>query len=128
MAEATDTTIRVHFQSAGAVRRRASLPTIQGAHAHLVERLAAQPPNVISPMLVADEDDLDLRADHLRIVLRATADYVSALVRDTADNSWAVQINRKRLDGLFDDIIGDYCGAIEQAAETVRDERGEDAA
>ena len=128
MANSTTTTSRIHFQSAGAVRRRSSLPTIQGAHAHLVERLAAQPPNVISPFLAADEDDLDLRADHLRIVLRATADYVSALVHDTADNSWAVQTDRKHLDGLFDDIIGDYVGAIEQAAETVREERAEHAA
>ena len=128
MADNTTTPIRVSFTSAGAVRRRASLPTIQGAHAHLIERLAAVPPNVISPILAADEDDLDLRADHLRIVLRATADYVSALVHDTADNSWAVQIDRKHLDGLFDDIIGDLCGAIENAAETLRDERGEHAA
>jgi hypothetical protein len=131
MVTESNTPSRIHFQRAGAVRRRLSspaTPTIQGAHAHLVERLAAQPPNVISPFLAADEDDLELRADHLRIVLRATADYVSALVHDTADNSWAVQTDRKHLDGLFDDIIGDYVGAIEQAAETVREERGEHAA
>lgn len=110
------------------VRRRASLPTIQGAHAHLIERLTAVPPNVISPLFNTDEDDLELRADHLRIVLRATADYVSALVHDTADNSWAVQIDRKYLDGLFDDIVGDLCGPIERAAEIVREERARRAA
>ena len=125
---ATDTIepILVSFSSAGAVRRRLSsptTPTIQGAHAHLVERLAAQPPNVISPFLAADEDDLDLRADHLRIVLRATADYVSAFMRDTASFTHAMHLDRKYLDGLLDDIIADTAGAIENAAETVRDER-----
>jgi hypothetical protein len=96
---------------------------IRGAHAHLIARLAAVPPNMINPFHQADEDDLQLRADHLRMVLRATADYVGAFMRDTAYFSHAVQIERKYLDGLFDDVIGDLCGAIENAAETVRDER-----
>jgi hypothetical protein len=47
---------------------------IRGAHAHLIARLAAVPPNMIGACLVADEDDLQLRAEHLRVVLRATAD------------------------------------------------------
>jgi hypothetical protein len=93
---------------------------IRGAHAHLIARLAAVPPNMIGASLVADEDDLELRADHLRIVLRATADYVGAFMRDTAYFSHAVQIERKYLDGLFDDTIGDLCGAIENAATSLR--------
>jgi len=121
---------RISFQSAGAVRAN-NRPTtarqlaseIRGAHAHLIARLAAVPPNMTNPFLQADEDDLQLRADHLRIVLRATADYVSAFMRDTASFTHAVQIDRKRLDGIFDDVIGDLCGAIENAVETVREER-----
>src|SRR5262245_42721301 len=97
--------------------------SIKGAHAHLIARLAAVPPTVINPFLQADEDDLQLRADHLRVVLRATADYVGAFMRDTASFSHAVQIERKRLDGIFDEMIGEFCGAIEKAAETVRDQR-----
>ncbi len=96
---------------------------IRGTHAHLIARLAAVPPNTIGASLEADEDDLQLRADHLRIVLRATADYVGAFMRDTAYFSHAVHVERKYLDGLFDDIIGDTAGAIENAAETARDER-----
>jgi hypothetical protein len=96
---------------------------IRGAHAHLIARLAAVPPNMIGASLVADEDDLELRADHLRIVLRATADYVGAFMRDTASFTHAMHLDRKYLDGIFDDTIGDLCGAIENAAETVRDER-----
>src|SRR5215470_14592833 len=103
------------------VRQLAS--SIRGAHAHLIARLAAVPPNMIDACLVADEDDLLLRADHLRCVLRATADYVGAFMRDTASFTHAMQLDRKYLDGLFDDIIGDTAGQIENAAETVRDER-----
>jgi hypothetical protein len=103
------------------VRQLAS--EIRGAHAHLIARLAAVPPNMIGASLVADEDDLELRADHLRIVLRATADYVGAFMRDTASFTHAMHLDRKYLDGIFDDIIGDTAGAIENAAETVRDER-----
>jgi hypothetical protein len=95
---------------------------IRGAHAHLIARLAAVPPNMIGACLVADEDDLQLRADHLRIVLRATADYVGAFMRDTASFTYAMQLDRKYLDGLLNDIIADTAGAIENAAETVRDE------
>ena len=121
---------RISFQSAGAVRAN-NRPTtarqlaseVRAAHAHLIARLAAVPPNMINPFLLADEDDLQLRADHLRIVLRATADYVGAFMRDTAYFSHAVHLDRKHLDKIFDDVIGDLCGAIENAAETVRDER-----
>jgi len=104
------------------ITARSLASEIRGAHAHLIARIAAVPPNMIDPFLQADDDDLQLRADHLRIVLRATAQYVGAFMRDTASFSHAVQIERKRLDSLFDDLISDLCGAIEQAAETVRDE------
>jgi hypothetical protein len=110
-------------QRMGTARQLAS--EIRGSHANLIARLAAVPPNMINPFHRADEDDLQLRADHLRIMLRATADYVSALVHDTAYFSHAVQIERKRLDGIFDDVIGDLCGAIENAADRVREERAE---
>jgi hypothetical protein len=103
----------------------AMVSSIRGSHAHLIARLAAVPPNMIDATLVADEDDLQLRADHLRIVLRATPDYVSAFVHDTAYFSHAVQIERKYLDGLFDDVIGNLCGAIENAADRVREERAQ---
>src|SRR6266404_4627593 len=109
MAETTNTLNRVHVASAGAVRRppspqpsgpltaRQLTSEIRGAHTHLIARLAAVPPNTINPFLQADEDDLQLRADHLRVVLRATADYVSALVRDTDDFTHAMQFDRKYL-------------------------------
>jgi hypothetical protein len=73
------------------ITARSLASEIRGAHDHLIARLAAVPPNMINPFLQADEDDLELRADHLRIVLQATADYVSAFMRDTAYFGHAVQ-------------------------------------
>jgi hypothetical protein len=137
MADNTTTPSRVHFTSAGAVRRpsfprpltaRELAEDILKSHRHLIERLTAVPPNTINPFHQADADDLQLRADHLRIVLRATAAYVGAFMRDTDASTHAMQVDRKHLDHLFDDIVGDYVGAIEQAAEKLRNERGEHAA
>jgi len=93
------------------------------SHRHLIERLAAVPPNTVGATLEADEGDLTLRAETLRCQLLAMQQYVVAYMRDTASFSHAMHLDRKWLDGLFRDIIGDLCGTIENAAETVRDER-----
>jgi len=124
-------TERVSFSSAGATRRPSSprpltarelAEDILKSHRHLVERLAALPPNTVGASLEADEDDLTLRAETLRCQLLAMQQYVIAFMRDTASFTHALSTDRLRLDGLFRDIIGDLCGAIEQAAETVREE------
>ena len=131
MADTTLDSIRVQFSSAGAVRRpsfprpltvRELAEDILKSHRHLVERLAALPPNTVGASLEADEDDLTLRAETLRCQLLAMQQYVIAFMRDTASFTHALSTDRLRLDGLFRDIIGDLCGAIEQAAETVREE------
>ena len=123
---------RVHYASAGAVRRpsfprpltvRELAEDILKSHRHLIERLAAVPPNTVGATLEADEGDLTLRAETLRCQLLAMQQYVVAYMRDTASFSHAMHLDRKWLDGLFRDIIGDLCGTIENAAETVRDER-----
>jgi hypothetical protein len=134
MAQTTDSpnTSRVSFSSAGAVRRPSSprpltarelAEDILRSHKHLIERLAALPPNTVGTSLNADEDDLTLRAETLRCHLLATQQYVIAFMRDTAAFTHALNTDRLRLDGLFRDIIGDLCGSIENAAETLREER-----
>jgi len=142
MSEATHTLNpnRVIFSSAGAVRRhcsprsRPSLPRpltardltddILKSHRHLVDRLAKLPPNTIGATLCADEQDLTLRADTLRCHLLAMQQYAIAYMRDTAAfTPHAIDTSRARLDGLFRDIIGDLCGAIENAADRVREGR-----
>jgi hypothetical protein len=134
-AESAPTTTRPHFASAGAVRRPSSpqrsrpltarelAEDIVKSHQHLIDRLAAIPPNTVAASLEADEDDLVLRAETLRCHLLTMQQYVIAFMRDTASFTNALNTDRLRLDGLFRDIIGDLCGAIENAAETVRDGR-----
>jgi hypothetical protein len=63
MADLTSTTI-VAFPPRP---KRAPKPTIQAAHAKLLELLAAVPPHIINPYLNADAGDLELRADTLRL-------------------------------------------------------------
>src|SRR5258708_3622250 len=127
-AENATTTTRVRFSSAGALPPQASAgvsgstPGIRGAHADLITRLQALPPYRFDPRLQATPDQLELQADILRCNLRAMAQYVVAFVRDTADHTYAIHTDRLYLNGLFVDIIGDLCGAIESAAETVREE------
>lgn len=132
MADNSIDSIRVQFSSAGAVRRpsfprpltvRDLTDDILKSHRHLVERLAKLPPNTIGASLNADEDDLTLRAETLRCQLLAMQQYVVAYMRDTAAFTHALETDRLHLDGLFRDIIGDLCGALENAAERVRDER-----
>jgi hypothetical protein len=137
MAENATTTTRVDSSSAGATRRPSSprLLTVRDltddilrSHRHLIERLAALPPNTIGASLQADEEDLQIRAETLRCHLLAMQQYVIAFVRDTAAFTHALHTDRLHLDGLFRDIIGDLCGAIENAAERLQDERAERAA
>src|SRR5258707_9717929 len=131
MAEIATTPNRVNFASAGATRRpsfprpltvRELAEDILKSHKHLIERLAALPPNTIGASLEADEEDLTLRAETLRCHLLAVQQYVIAFMRDTASFTHALSTDRLHLDGLFRDIIGDLCEAIESAAETVREE------
>jgi len=111
------------------IRTRSSIPTIRSvaaritdAHKELIERLTRLPPNEIDPRLVADANDLEDRADILRCHMRAVADYVSEYLRDTADHSWSVQVDRKWIKGVLEDVINDVVGPIAVAAETVRQE------
>jgi hypothetical protein len=134
MAQAENATItnRIHFSSAGAGRRPSSprpltvrdlTDDILKSHRHLIERLAALPPNTIGASLEADEEDLTLRAETLRCHLLAMQQYVIAYMRDTSAFTHGINTDRLRLDGLFRDIIGDLCGAMTIAADKVREER-----
>ncbi len=125
MAEIGTTPNRIAFSSAGAVRRRPSPPEtwdVRGAHADLVRRLQALPPYRFDPRLQATPEQLDLQAETLRCNLLAMQQYVIAFVRDTAYHTTTIDTDRLYLDGLFRDIIGDLCGAIEIAADKVRED------
>lgn len=137
MAETIANPNRVTLSSADAVSRPSSphpltardfAEDILKSHRHLIERLTALQPNTVGASLEADDDDLILRAETLRCQLLAMQQYVIAYMRDTASFTYAISTDRLRLDGLFRDIIGDLCGAIENAAETLREERAHRAA
>jgi hypothetical protein len=138
MADIGNTTNRIHFASAGDVRRRPSpvetasfdksspfdksSGDIRGAHADLIRRLRALPPYRFDSRLQATPEQLELQADTLRCNLLAMQQYVVALVRDTAYHTTTIDTDRLHLDGLFRDIIGDLCGAITIAADKVRED------
>jgi len=126
MADIGNTTNRIHFASAGAVRRRPSpvetATDIRGAHADLIRRLQALPPYRFDSRLQATPEQLELQADTLRCNLLAMQQYVIALVRDTAYHTTTIDTDRLHLEGLFRDIIGDLCGAIICAADKVRED------
>jgi hypothetical protein len=128
MTETIDTnnTIPVDFASAGVTSPRPTFrfltAQITAAHKELIERLTRLPPNEIDSRLVADAEDLEMRAETLRCHLIIMKDYVSEFVRDTAGYSHAVHVDRKWVEAQFRDLIDDIVGPIDIAAETVRQE------
>ena len=88
MAQATEssTTSRLHFSSAGAVRRArhaAALPAVTLAHHVLIGALAAETPHQI--IHNADRFDIMERRDHLKTVLAAVTAYAKAIVAHPAE-------------------------------------------
>jgi hypothetical protein len=101
---------RIHYASAGAVRRR---PTgIQINWANLLDNLAAiDPPHLIG--LKADAGDIETRAGHIDAVLGLVACYVRAVVGDTRYHA-ACAIEDET--GLVADAASDIVGALRQGA------------
>jgi hypothetical protein len=63
-------------------RPASTFSTVEEAHTGLIERLAVLRPYRI--LYIADVQDLEERAEHLRQVLGAVLDYVGAIVADTS--------------------------------------------
>jgi hypothetical protein len=108
---------RVHFSSAGAVRRpRPADPArpigIQLNYANLLDNLA----EVGAPHLIglrASGTDIEERAEHLRKVLGAVTSYVKAVVGDTRYHA-ACTIDDET--GFLADAASEIVGALRQAA------------
>ena len=110
MADHATTTNR-----APGARPGATFSTVQTAHLDLVTRLAATRPHRI--LYIADAHDLEERAEHLRAVFAAMADYVGAIMLDTSDNAPVGSIDCKYVIGCLSDLAGDAAGAIANAAD-----------
>ena len=96
-------------------RPAATFSTVQTAHLDLVTRLAATRPHRIRS--IADAHDLEERAEHLRAVFVAMADYVGAIMIDTRDNTSVGSIDCKYVIGCLSDLAGDAAGVIANAAD-----------
>ena len=91
------------------------------AHAALLAKLAADPPQVIR--FVADADDLEARSKHIEDVLDAVTAYITAVMNDT-DASTSGGLGAAKLDWLLAglaDLRGDAAGLCEIAADTIRE-------
>jgi hypothetical protein len=87
---------------------------LRAAHAEFVTALAAQPPWRIP--LFPDASDLEDRADHLKLVLRALTAYVTALLDDAAQNVPG-GLDLRQIDALLSDLTSEAVGVIQKAAD-----------
>jgi len=120
---------RVHFSSAGAVRRPRpadpARPTgIQLNYANLLDNLA----EVGAPHLMglrASGADIEERAEHLQKVLEAVTSYIKAVVGDTRCHA-ACTIHDET--GFLANAASDIVGALRQAANRQAEDDADPAA
>ena len=68
----------------------------------------------------ANSEDLEGRADHLEKVFAALHVYLTAIIAETAQDIPASTLDRRYLDGLFQQFSADALGAIRDAAAEMR--------
>jgi hypothetical protein len=96
------------------------LPPLLASHAHMVGRLMANTPHRVSGHCIADARDLDDRAEHIRILLRAFGQYIREAVKDIESKS-NHRFDFPSVEAYFDDLAGDVAGQMEYHAETIRE-------
>ena len=92
-----------------------STSPVRAAHTELVAALAANAPRPLNSE--ANSKDLEGRADHLEKVFAALHVYLTAIIAETAQAS---TLDRRYLDGLFQQFSTDAMGAIRDAAVEMR--------
>ena len=68
----------------------------------------------------ANSEDLEGRAEHLEKVFAALHVYLTAIIAETAQDIPASTLDRRYLDGLFQQFSADALGAIRDAAAEMR--------
>ena len=96
-----------------------STSPVRPAHTELVAALAFNHPHPIH--IAAESDDLDGRADHLEKVLAAMRVYLTALLRDTAENVPGGILDCKHYAAIYADFCACAVGGIRNAAEKMRE-------
>ena len=122
-AETTTTPNRVHFASAGAIRRArhpAVIPAVQLAYHELIGALAGETPHVIAGSY-ADRFDIMERRDHLKTVLAVVATYAKAIVADTATLAPCGYVRDET--GYLEDAASEIAGALDKAVDRMIDDQ-----
>src|SRR6516165_7961091 len=91
----------------------------RAAHTEFVAALAGNAPHPIRSD--ANWEALEERADHLEKTIAALHVYLSAIIVETAeDNRASTTLDRRYLEGLFQQFSADVLGAIRDAAAEMR--------
>jgi hypothetical protein len=114
-AESITTAIR-ELMSRGQAPKSTNLA--RTAHTEFVAALAGNVPHPIRSD--AGCEALESRADHLQKVFAALQVYVTAIIAETARDIPANTLDRRYLDGLFQQFLADVLGAIHDAAAEMR--------
>ena len=95
-----------------------STSRVRAAHTEFVAALAGNAPRPIRSE--AHWKDLEGRAHHLEKTIAALHVYVTAIIAETAQDIPASTLDRRYLDGLFQQFSADVLGAIRDAAAEMR--------
>jgi hypothetical protein len=91
---------------------------VRVAHTELVATLAGNAPHPIRSD--ANWEALEERADHLEKTIAALHVYVTAIIAEAVQDIPASTLDRRYLDGLFQQFSADVLGAIRDAAAEMR--------
>ena len=91
---------------------------MRAAHTEFVAALAGNAPHPIRSD--ANWEALEGRADHLEKTIAALHVYLSAIITEAAQDIPASTLDRRYLDGLFQQFSADVLGAIRDAVGEMR--------
>ena len=91
---------------------------VRAAHTEFVAALAGNAPHPIRSD--PNWEALEERADHLEKTIAALQVYLSAIIAETEEDISASTLDRRYLDGLFQQFSADVLGAIRDAAAEMR--------
>jgi hypothetical protein len=93
-----------------------STSPVRLAHTEFVAALAGNAPRPSE----ANSEDLEGRAEHLEKVFAVLRVYLTAFIAETAQDIPASTLDRRYLEGLFQQFSADALGAIRDAAAEMR--------
>ena len=91
---------------------------VRAAHTEFIATLAGNAPHPIRSD--ANWEALEGRADHLEKTIAALHVYLSAIIAESAEDIPASTLDRRYLDGLFQQFSAEVLGAIRDAATEMR--------